>query len=40
MEIKRVDTRAMDHIAIQEALEGNVVDFMEQVSEAEYCGKE
>jgi len=40
MEIKRVDTRAMDHIAIQEALEGKVVDWLEQVSEAEYGGKQ
>ena len=33
-------TSAMTHIAIQEALDGKVVDWMEQVSEAEYGGKE
>ena len=30
----------MTHIAIQEALDGKVVDWMEQVSEAQYSGKE
>jgi quercetin dioxygenase-like cupin family protein len=29
-------TTAMSHIAIQEALEGNVVDWMEKVSDAQY----
>jgi len=33
-------TSAMTHIAIQEALDGKVVDWMEQVSEAQYGGKE
>lgn len=33
-------TRAMTHIAIQEALDGKVVDWMEQVSEAQYGGKD
>ena len=33
-------TTAMTHIAIQEALHGKVVDWMEQVSEAQYGGKE
>src|SRR5262249_3610568 len=33
-------TTAMTHIAIQEALDGRVVDWMEQVSEAQYGGKE
>ncbi|PYK34036.1 MAG: cupin domain-containing protein, partial [Verrucomicrobia bacterium] len=34
-------TSAMTHIAIQEALEdGKIVDSMEQVSEAQYGGKE
>ena len=33
-------TTAMTHIAIQEALDGKVVDWMEQVSEAQYGGKE
>src|SRR5438045_7767511 len=33
-------TSAMMHIAIQEALDGKVVDWMEQVSEAQYGGKE
>src|SRR5947199_9620960 len=34
-------TSAMTHIAIQEALEdGKIVDWMEQVSEAQYGGKE
>ena len=32
-------TSAMTHIAIQEALDGKVVDWMEQVSEAQYGGK-
>jgi hypothetical protein len=32
-------TNAMTHIAIQEALDGKVVDWMEQVSEAQYGGK-
>ena len=32
-------TSAMTHVAIQEALHGKVVDWMEQVSEAEYGGK-
>ena len=31
-------TTSMTHIAIQERLEGKVVDWMEQVSEAEYNG--
>jgi quercetin dioxygenase-like cupin family protein len=31
-------TSAMNHIAIQEALDGKVVDWMEQVSEAQYGG--
>jgi hypothetical protein len=30
----------MTHIAIQEGLGGKVVDWMEQVSEAQYGGKE
>ena len=29
-------TTAMTHIAIQEALDGKVVDWMEQVSDAQY----
>jgi hypothetical protein len=29
----------MTHIAIQEALDGKVADWMEQVSEAQYGGK-
>ena len=33
-------TSAMTHIAIQEALEGKAVDWMEHVSEAQYGGKE
>jgi quercetin dioxygenase-like cupin family protein len=33
-------TTAMTHIAIQEALDGKVVDWMEQVTEAQYGGKE
>ena len=33
-------TTAMTHIAIQEALDGKVVEWMEQVSEAQYSGKE
>ena len=33
-------TTAMTHIAIQEALDGKVVDWMDQVSEAQYGGKE
>jgi quercetin dioxygenase-like cupin family protein len=32
-------TSAMTHVAIQEALDGEVVDWMEQVSEAQYGGK-
>ncbi len=32
-------TTAMTHIAIQEALHGKVVDWMEQVSDEEYGGK-
>ena len=32
-------TSAMTHIAIQEALDDKVVDWMEQVSEAQYGGK-
>jgi quercetin dioxygenase-like cupin family protein len=32
-------TNAMTHVAIQEALDGKVVDWMEQVSEAQYGGK-
>src|SRR2546430_9622447 len=32
-------TSAMTHIAIQEALDGKVVDWMEQVSEAQYGGQ-
>ena len=32
-------TTAMTHIAIQEHLDGKVVDWMEQVSEAQYGGK-
>ena len=32
-------TTAMTHIAIQEALDGKVVDWMERVSEAQYGGK-
>jgi 4-carboxymuconolactone decarboxylase len=32
-------TSAMSHVAIQEALDGKVVDWMEQVSEAQYGGK-
>ena len=32
-------TSAMTHIAIQEALDGKVVDWLEQVSEAQYGGK-
>lgn len=32
-------TTAMTHIAIQEALNGNVVDWMEKVSEEEYSGR-
>ncbi|MEY2564454.1 MAG: hypothetical protein QOH88_2647 [Verrucomicrobiota bacterium] len=31
-------TTAVTHIAIQEALEGNVVDWMEKVSDAQYEG--
>ena len=30
-------TEAMTHIAIQERLDGKVVDWMEHVSEADYC---
>jgi hypothetical protein len=33
-------TSAMMHIAIQEALDGKVVEWMEQVSEAQYGGKD
>jgi quercetin dioxygenase-like cupin family protein len=33
-------TSAMTHVAIQEALDGKVVEWMEQVSEAQYGGKE
>ena len=33
-------TTAMTHIAIQEALDGKVVEWMEQVSEAQYGGTE
>ena len=33
-------TSAMTHIAIQEALDGNVVEWMEQVSETQYGGTE
>jgi hypothetical protein len=33
-------TTAMTHIVIQEALDGKVVDWMEQVSEAQQGGKE
>jgi quercetin dioxygenase-like cupin family protein len=32
-------TTAMTHIAIQEALNGNVVNWMEKVSDEEYLGK-
>jgi quercetin dioxygenase-like cupin family protein len=32
-------TTAMTHIAIQESLNGKVVDWMEQVSDAQYGGK-
>src|SRR3954470_20925376 len=32
-------TSAMTHVAVQEALDGEVVDWMEQVSEAQYGGK-
>lgn len=32
-------TTAMTHIAIQEALDGKVVDWMEQVSDAEYLAE-
>jgi len=32
-------TTAMTHIAIQEALEGKVVDWAEKVSDQQYCGK-
>lgn len=32
-------TTGMTHIAIQEALDGNVVDWLEQVSEADYGGR-
>jgi quercetin dioxygenase-like cupin family protein len=32
-------TSAMTHIAIQECLDGKVVDWMEQVSEAQYAGQ-
>jgi hypothetical protein len=33
---RRTPTTAMTHIAIQEALDGKVVDWMEKVSDAEY----
>jgi quercetin dioxygenase-like cupin family protein len=32
-------TTAMTHIAVQEALDGTVVDWMEQVSDAQYQGR-
>lgn len=32
-------TRAMTHIAIQEALDGKVVEWLEHVSDEEYCRK-
>ena len=34
-----MSTTAMTHVAIQEALDGEVVEWMEQVSEAQYGGK-
>ncbi len=36
MEIRAITTTAMTHIAIQEKLNGKVVDWMEQVSDEEY----
>jgi hypothetical protein len=36
MEIKRAGFMAMTHIAIQEGLDGKMVEWMEKVSDAQY----